>query len=44
MIYDYITVLTWETQKQLDYNTLRTYLECCLQLEIDSEDLQICQE
>lgn len=44
MIYDYITVLTWQTQKQLDYNILRTYLECCLQLEIDTEDLQTCQE
>ena len=39
--YDYISIINWRiaTKEQL-----QAFLECCLQLEIDMEDLQTCQE
>lgn len=44
MTYNYYQVITWFAQVQPDYENLKIFLECCLQLEIDSEDLQTCQE
>ena len=42
MDYDITTIILWRFSD--DFKNMITFLECCLQLEIDSEDLQTCQE
>ena len=39
--YNYISIINWRTATK---EQLQAFLECCLQLKIDSEDLQTCQE